>query len=139
MDYIFRVGGELFTDQNNYCFEPNMGWACDSDLSIRLREILLRELESGKTLAYEKAFNKKKSRITSVPCGDCEGTGLLPIPEEYSKHGLDVEEPEPVRDKCHLCRGKGTISPITKKFEFTERKIAELSEWLRGAGGFSII
>lgn len=99
--------------------------ASDSqELARRLRE----EIESGRTLWYEKKYKQENDRTPDEPCSICGGTGKR----------LAAPEVGPGTEHCNGCNGKGKIRPWSTEYPFSVDNVKEFAAFLEGCGGFEI-
>lgn len=139
IDYILTIGKDLFTQINNFCYEPNNGFGLNSEGCNELATILAEEVNSGRTKDYADSFMKKQGKIKGSICKECKGEGRTPLPQEFIKHGVEECETPPVRRDCPTCRGRKRNYPISREYDFSEAIIIHFTAWLPHSGGFMVL
>jgi hypothetical protein len=91
--------------------------------SLKLANLLKRDLENGKVAAFEKTYEAARKSISEEPCFSCHGTGMRVITN---------------REPCFSCNGKGTTPPWSANYPFSADNVAEFERFLRDSGGFRI-
>jgi len=102
----------------------NSGDGLDAEDSLKLGNLLKKDLLSGKVKSYE---DKYKKRIESLPlqeCSHCQGTGIRN--DAY------------VQGTCNSCDGKGQVKSFDSHYPFSESNVEEFAEFLVNCGGFKI-
>lgn len=102
----------------------NDGDGLDADDSRTLSETLWAEIDSGRTLAYEKAYNDRLAAMPDEECEHCHGTG-----KRFDAY---------VQGDCNGCEGKGSKRPFATWYPFTVENVREFAEFLKDCGGFRI-
>lgn len=98
----------------------NDGGGLDATQSRALAEVLQGEIDSQRTLKYEKTYRHELETLPDVPCHCCKGTGVF--------HGKT----------CHVCEGNCTTRPWETYYPFSVSNVQEFVHFLRDCGGFKI-
>lgn len=141
----------------NYCVEVapdlcekvsghyNDGDGLDADGAAELARILLVNIESGKTEAYEARYNEYLASLPRRKCEWCAGTGV-----RTDKVGVEMGMPgkalEPAiailtgrsRGWCNGCDGEGTCEHHEADYPFSVENVQDFAKFLEDSGGFKI-
>lgn len=130
-DYVCDVAPEIAAGCKHW--HSNDGDGLDAEASIRLADVLDKEIAEGRTLSYEKRDASKKAMMPNVRCDLCEGTGTrMPIPQR------GAGDPKNGGLKCNACHGTGHVRPWDAEYPFSVENVKEFVAFLRGCGGFEI-
>jgi hypothetical protein len=97
--------------------------------SIRLSELLLRDLENG---FIQKSINDYEQELRAIPLEDCEhcdATGERSWPQE---DGTSLVK------QCNVCQGQKKVKPFATWYRMDLDLIKEFQQFLRDCGGFRI-
>lgn len=143
-DAPFNEKGEYFRNNVwwwhplwNYCLEvhpnpsekvesghSNDGDGLDSSDSVRLGNLLKKDLASGKVKSYETKYNTRVQKLPKEECFCCKGTG--------------IRDDEIIKGTCNACKGDGKVDSFESNYPFSEQNVKEFSEFLVNCGGFKI-
>tara|TARA_R100000306_G_C4372277_1_gene140516 strand:+ start:1303 stop:1746 length:444 start_codon:yes stop_codon:yes gene_type:complete len=101
-------------------WQTNDGLGLNNEHSLALAAVLQEELRSGRTEAYEKAFDAKLKALPLQRCLGCSGTGL--------RQGKD----------CGSCKGTGKVEHTDCWYSFTVENVEGWVTFLEHCGGFEI-
>lgn len=141
-NYCTEIAPELCGEVNG---SYNDGDGLDEDGALQLSAILYMEIESGRTLRYEKSYNKRVSELPRHDCNLCEGTGIR---TDYV--GVDMGMPTRKLEEhvaaivgrthgwCNSCGGEGLVDDWETSYPFSLENVREFADFLADCGGFSI-
>ena len=141
-DYCVELAPELCEEVSGHY---NDGDGLDEDGALQLSAILYMEIESGRTLRYEKAYNKRISELPRHDCNLCEGTGIRTDAVGVDM-GMPTRELEPhvaaivgrTHGWCNACGGEGLADDWQTSYPFSVENVSEFADFLADCGGFSI-
>ena len=130
-DYVCEIAPEI-ADKCQY-WQYNDGDGLNGHDSLRLAELLQKEIESGRTAAYARRREAKLEMAPNEPCLLCEATGTRKPPP-------DGGAGDPTKDGilCNMCDGHGYTRPLATNFRFSVENVHKFVTFLRGCGGFEI-
>lgn len=141
-DYCCEVAPVLCEDVNGHF---NDGDGLDEDGALELAKLLKDEIYSGKTLAYETAYNKRISELPRHKCKYCDGTGTRTdaVGIENGMHKRELEAHIAVltgrtHGWCNACAGEGMVDDFEAGYPFTVDNVLEFVDFLEDCGGFHI-
>jgi len=102
----------------------NSGDGLDSEDSIKLGNLLKKDLVSGKVKSFEEKYTKRMQSLPLEECSSCKGTG--------------VRDDVFVQGTCTSCDATGKTKPFEANYPFSELNVKEFSEFLVNCGGFTI-
>lgn len=121
----------------NYCldFHPdpaakvqeghsNSGDGLSSEDSIKLGNLLKKDLVLGKVKSFE---DKYKKRIESLPLEDC-----------FHCQSTGIRNDAYIQGTCNACQGTGKTKSFESFYPFSESNVEEFAEFLINCGGFQI-
>lgn len=120
-DYCESVS---FVAQQVEYAQSNSGDGLDAEDARTLAETLFREIDAGRTLKYEQAYNARLAALPDVACEHCHGTGQRN--DAY------------VQGECNGCAGQGQRRPFETYYPFTVENVREFAAFLQASGGFEI-
>ena len=141
-DYCCEVAPSLCENVSGHF---NDGDGLDEEGSKALAKILFDEIESGRTAAYEKAYNKHIADLPRETCDLCEGTGI-----RTDKVGLEMHMPQKelrpeiaiitgrTHGWCNACDGEGKRDSFDTSYPFSVENVLEFAQFVRDSGGFKI-
>jgi hypothetical protein len=155
-DYICVIAPEITA--NCLHWHSNVGDGLNGHDSLRLAELLQKEIESGRTAAYARRRESKLEMAANEPCLLCEATGTRNPPPDGGAgdladdiismcEGTDTRKPAPERGAgdpnkdgipCNRCDGHGYTRPWATNYHFSVENVREFVTFLRGCGGFEI-
>tara|TARA_R100000963_G_C4631053_1_gene96151 strand:- start:773 stop:1252 length:480 start_codon:yes stop_codon:yes gene_type:complete len=106
----------------------NDGDGLNAQDSHTLAKILRKDVELGKTEAYEEEYKRLQAELPDQECGVCEGTGKRQPPP----NGGAGKEP------CKACDETGKQDHSQKSYPFDTDNVKEFTEFLENCGGFEI-
>jgi hypothetical protein len=102
----------------------NSGDGLGDEDSIKLGIALKKDIDSGKTLAYEEKRRSYLAGLPLEPCIYCKSTGIR---KDAYVDGL-----------CNSCSGSGSVKSFETNYPFSSENLQEFAEFLINCGGFSI-
>ncbi len=134
----------------------NDGDGLDEARSVSLAAVLLAEVESGRTRAYEQRFEAERRALPPETCRLCQGTGV-----RTDEIGVRTGQPEMLINKeekryafgqrvtpdhprfgqkgwCNGCHGVGSTPPDRARYGFSVENVREFATFLSECGGFAI-
>ncbi len=121
----------------NYCldFHPdpaskvkdghtNSGDGLNSEDSIKLGNLLKKDLLLGKIKSFEDKYTQRIESLPLEKCTICDGTG--------------VRNDSFVQGTCNACSGKCEVKSFESHYPFVESNVEEFAEFLVNCGGFRI-
>lgn len=120
-DYCEEVAPDL---TKNISGHTNVGDGLNDKNSVKLADILQKEIDAGRTLSYEKRYTHKIETTPDVTCDICHGTGK--------------RDDQFVKGECNGCEGKGTRRPWSAHYPFSVENVQQFVHFLRDCGGFEI-
>jgi hypothetical protein len=141
-DYCTEVAPEICED---VCGHTNDGEGLDELDSIRLANILIEEIASGRVFAYEHDYNTRLASLPFSECPHCSGTGVRTDSVGVAA-GMPMKELEPERAVylarthgwCNACHGEGKTPHFETNYKFSGENVFEFAQFLLECGGFSI-
>ena len=130
-DYVCEIAPEI-AEKCRY-WQSNDGDGLNGHDSLRLADLLQKEIESGHTAAYARRREAKLEMAPNEPCLLCEATGTRKPP-------LDGGAGDPTKDGilCNMCDGHGYTRPLATNYRFSVENVQKFVTFLRGCGGFEI-
>lgn len=130
-DYCRLVAPEITSGCK--CWQSNDGDGLDGEASLKLADALQAEVDSGRTMIYEKSYMGKLETTPNVPCRICAGTGIRkPVPE------CGAGDPKAGGITCNGCSGHGYVRPDEASYPFSVENVEGFIAFLRDCGGFEI-
>ena len=122
---------EVAPDITKHCryWQSNDGDGLGADDANQLADRLQKELDSGRTLSYERRFASRFEGMPKVSCWRCDGIG--------TGEGI-LGNPETDGIKCNICEGSGFTRPDDPAYRFFVQWVADFTAFLRECGGFEI-
>jgi hypothetical protein len=115
------------------CWQTNDGEGLGANDANQLANRLQKELDTGRTLLYQRRFTWHLEAMPNVSCWLCDGTGTgKPFP------GAGAGNPKTDGIKCNMCEGSGFTRPYDPAYRRFVRRVAAFTAFLRECGGFSI-
>lgn len=102
----------------------NSGDGLNSEDSIKLGNLLKKDLASGKVKSFQDKYTKQIESLPLVECSPCKGTGIRN--DQY------------VNGTCNSCSGEGKVKDFQTNYPFAESNVEEFAEFLVNCGGFKI-
>lgn len=141
-EYCEEVAPELTSNVNGHF---NDGDGLDEDGAVALSNRLFEEIESGRTEAYEHAYNAALSKLPRHECEYCGGTGIR-TDEVGLENGMPTRELEPYMavltgrtvGYCNACQGEGMRDSFETNYQFSVDNVRSFAEFLQFSGGFQI-
>ncbi|MBR0693639.1 hypothetical protein [Bradyrhizobium lablabi] len=129
--YCCEVAPEI-TSKCTY-WQSNDGDGLGKRDAIKLADVLQKEIESGRTLSFQRRYTSAQEMTANEPCPICAGTGTrLPVPHR------GAGDPKTTGIKCNGCDGNGTRRPYSTDYPFDVENVQKFVAFLRGCGGFQI-
>ena len=114
-------------------WQSNDGDGLDAEAAVALADALQQEINSNRTLLYEKQYTGAMESKPDEPCRICAGTGTrLPIPQ------CGAGDPRAGGLKCNGCNATGYVRPSDTNYPFSVENVIEFIAFLRDSGGFEI-
>lgn len=130
-NYIIAAAPEIA--ERCKLWHTNDGDGLDAADAVRLADVLQREIDAGRTLAYARRYTSDLERMPNEKCGICSGTGTrLPVPQ------VGAGDPTTTGIKCNSCDGTGYVRSLATNYPFAVDNVREFITFLRGCGGFRI-
>jgi hypothetical protein len=130
-EYMFEIAPEIAANCRHW--HSNDGDGLNGHDSLRLAELLQKEIDSGRTAAYAKCRESELEMAPDERCFLCEGTGTRkPVPE------CGAGDPTKGGIPCNGCAGHGYTRAWATKYHFSVENVREFVTFLRGCGGFEI-
>jgi hypothetical protein len=104
-----------------------------ADDSLRLADILQREIDLGRTERFARIYASKQEATPNEPCDLCEGTGTRKRAPEGG-----AGDPKNGGSRCNGCDGTGFRRPFDCDCPFNVENVVRFLAFLRGCGGFMI-
>lgn len=127
-NYCCEVGSNVIPDKVRASGHSNDGAGLNWADSIKLSEILLHQIESGKTKKYEDEYTAKIEALPDEDCTICGGTGLR----------AEVPNIGPGKLSCNGCNRTGKCRPWSASYPFSVENVKAFAEFLLTCGGFEI-
>lgn len=129
--YACEIAPEI-TAQCTY-WQSNDGDGLNGHYAVALADALQAEIDSGRTMLYEKAYMGRLHMMPDVTCKICDGKGWRP------KKGFPWLQEAPNGEVvCNACHGKATVRPDEASYPFSTENVQEFVNFLRDCGGFEI-
>ena len=155
-DYVCEIAPEI-ADKCQY-WQSNDGDGLNGHDSLRLAELLQKEIESGRTAAYARRREAKLEMAPNEPCLLCEATGTRKPPPDGGAgdladdiislcKGTDTRKPapeggagDPTKEGilCNMCDGHGYTRLWAANYRLSVENLQKFVTFLRGCGGFAI-
>jgi hypothetical protein len=143
-DYCCEVAPDI-TAKCTY-WQSNDGDGLNARDSVKLADVLQREIDNGNTAAYAAIREAEIHRLPDERCEYCNATGVRDDRVGQENGFLDRTIPADAKNHpragqrgwCNACDGKGFRRPSDASYPFSVENVAEWIEFLRGCGGFTI-
>lgn len=113
----------------------NSGAGFDEAGALALRDVLVQEIASGRTLQYQLDREAELNALPDEPCTFCNGLGIVQVKEGWPDY---VEGQVTFRDPCNSCNGTKTKRPYACNYPFEVENVKEFVLFLSACGGFEI-
>ncbi len=129
--YVCEVAPEISAGCKYW--QSNDGDGLNREDSIKLADLLQKEIDNGRTEKYARLRQSKIEQMPNEPCWLCDGAGTRkPYPEwgagDPSKDGI----------VCNLCEGNGYAQASDSAYRFCTQNVQGFANFLRNCGGFEI-
>lgn len=140
--YCCEVAPDVCADVNG---QHNDGDGLDADSARVLAARLQAEIDSGRTAAYEAAYNAYRAALPRHDCEFCDGTGVR-TDEVGVNLGMPTQALAPdvaaivgrTHGYCNGCGGEGKVDDDMMSYPFVTDNVAKFAEFLASSGGFEI-
>lgn len=124
--YVDSINPEL-TSKVEYP-HSNDGSGLNGKDSRALSQLLLKEIESGKTEEYIKEYYEYLESLPLEDCEYCEQTGY----RTWSQDGIEVQK------VCNACNGELKLKSFATHYPMHIDVVKEFQQFLYHCGGFKI-